>query len=99
MSDRDRIITILDQNRLLGGDRQLEMLEAEGYQVVPEGLVPQFDDLDDVSRMLDELGRISGVVQHNPATARDAARAIRQLRDLALTVLHIDRHSVGQTGE
>jgi hypothetical protein len=88
--DREYVAQILRDNR---GQEALEALEAEGYEVVRAGLVPQLDALDDAERMLDCLGEISGAI-HDPGKARHAATQIRQLRELALLVLRIDRDDV-----
>jgi hypothetical protein len=89
MINRDEITAYLDRTASLGGDRQLEELETHGYRVVPAGLVPQFEDLDTVTRLLKVLGDVGGRI-HNPVKCREAANQLEWLRDLAMLVLRID---------
>lgn len=89
--DVERVAEIISAgNSARTGHDLLADLEAEGYRVVPEGLVPQFEDLDTVERLLNVLGDIGGQV-HDPVKCRQARNQIQWLRDLALLVLRIDR--------
>jgi hypothetical protein len=95
MINRDSVARIIQLgNEQFSGDEILTKLENEGYRVVRAGMVPKLDDLDDVAAVLGRLGINGGQVQHNRCAAHEAALTIRQLRDLALAVLRIDREDV-----
>lgn len=100
MISRDAVAVILGRGHsMVDGHEILGNLEEAGYRVVRAGMVPQFDDLDDVAAMLSRLGSWGGQVQHNSIRARDASTTIRQLRDLAVLVLRIDPDAIDQTSE
>lgn len=91
MIDRERVVEILQRTH--EGADPLEALEEAGYAVVRAGMVPRLDALDEAEQMLTRLWHISGQI-HSPGKAGDAATQIRQLRELALMVLGIDRADV-----
>lgn len=88
--DRERVAALISQNTPADGGDVLAVLELNGYAVVPQGLVPQFEDLDTVERLLKVLGDIGGQI-HDPVKCRQARNQVQWLRDLALLVLRIDR--------
>lgn len=47
--DRERVAALISQNTPADGGDVLTVLELNGYAVVPQGLVPQFEDLDSVA--------------------------------------------------
>jgi hypothetical protein len=96
--NRDRVAGIIGAgNPTTSGHDLLTRLEDAGYRVVRAGLVPRFDDLDDISRVMDDVGRFSGHVLNTSGEAKQAALTIRHLRDLALMVLRIERTDVDKT--
>lgn len=94
MIDRGHVIEIIEEGLRNSGD-PLEALESEGYRVVRAGMVPHLDALDEAEQMLTRLWHISGAI-HSPQEAGEAATQIRQLRELALMVLGIDRTDVDE---
>lgn len=96
MTNRDEIAAHLSSSTPADGYQVLEVLETHGYRVVPAGLVPQFEDLDTVTRLLKVLGDVGGRI-HNPVKCREAANQLEWLRDLAILVLRIDPDAMEQS--
>ena len=91
MIDRERVARILGDGVLDTGLEMLDSLEAAGYRVMPEAMVPQLDDLQSITSMLSRVGGASINSVRPVNRAKESADLLIQLRDLACLVLRIDQ--------
>ena len=90
IDDDDRIVGILATgNSHYTGAQILDMLHTAGFRVVRAGMVPKFDDIDAVARMLDVLRGVSGFESASAEEINDASGLLTGLREAAMGVLRI----------